>query len=71
MITNPISASKPQLTCLNYGSGDILADENSAFNVSVVIVDKNSKLQIPDITWNVTQTLNLNLAANISFKTLN
>jgi len=53
MITNPISAIKPQLTCLNYGSNDILADENSAFNISVVIVDKNSKLQIPDITWNV------------------
>lgn len=50
--TNPISTSKPQLACLNYGS-DIVVKENESFSLSIIIVDNNTLLQMPNISWNV------------------
>lgn len=52
MLTSPISATEPTLTCLHSGS-DILADENTPFNMSLTIVDQKTLVPIPDINWNV------------------
>lgn len=50
--TNPITASKPVLACLTYGT-DVLANENEYFNLTIQIVDKYTSLQIANISWNV------------------
>jgi hypothetical protein len=52
MVSKPIKAINPELTCSNYGS-EILAYENTPFNLAVSIIDKVSKLQIQNINFNV------------------
>ena len=49
---NPLSTTKPDLTCLHADSG-IKAVENTNFNLSVSIVDKYSKIKLNNINWNV------------------
>lgn len=50
--TEPVSASKPLLSCKQYES-DIVTDANAGFNLTVKIIDKVSKLQVENISWAV------------------
>jgi hypothetical protein len=47
-----ISVTKPLLTCLNIDT-NIVAQEDSLFNLTISIVNSINKIQIFDINWNV------------------
>jgi hypothetical protein len=52
LLTDPITASKPDLTCSD-NSPNIIVNENAKFNLSLIIVDKQSQNKISNIGWNV------------------
>jgi len=49
---NPLSSTKPLLACQNYETS-IQTFENTYFNLTFIIVDQISKLQMPNISFNV------------------
>ena len=52
IITNSMSSSDPVLTCKVIDE-KLLVDENSAFNITVSIVDSLTLTAIPNIAWKV------------------
>ena len=50
--TAPVEAGKPILACKQHET-TVTAEENGYFNVTVVIVDKQTKNQIENISWAV------------------
>lgn len=50
--TPPITATLPVLSCQQYES-DIIVAENTNFNITVKIIDKVSKLKVENISWAV------------------
>ena len=49
---NPISATKPQFTCVNYDQ-QITAVQNSVFNTKMYIMDSKYQAKIPAVAWTV------------------
>ena len=49
--SNSLKSERPQLTCKDTSS-NIIANENQNFNLTITIVDKETNIKMPNISWN-------------------
>ena len=57
-VTPAISASNPVLTCL-VNEANVVVNQNSAFTLTVSLIDSLSSNVVPNISWNVSLDLSI------------